>query len=71
MIPKQTNRSNHLSDDAVHYSIKYKNTHFIKSSNLGFEFRGAKALCENLEVIGFGQHQNTTWSQIWAKIKNS
>jgi alpha-glucosidase len=67
---KQIEATIEVSDDAVHYSIKYKNTPFIKSSNLGFEFTGAKALSKNLEVIGFeNSHSNTTWSQVWGENK--
>lgn len=59
-----------VKNEAVHYSINYKDSLFIKPSKLGFELKGAKPLDKNFEVKGFQKsHSNTVWSQVWGENK--
>ncbi|MFI1772037.1 glycoside hydrolase family 97 protein [Thalassobellus citreus] len=59
-----------IKNESFNYSVKYKDSLFIKSSALGFDLKDAPSLDKNFKVLSFENSQSkSTWTQVWGENK--
>jgi alpha-glucosidase len=58
-----------LIDGRLHYNVQRDGRHVILPSGLGFEFRDAPRLQDDLRVVGTSRNAvDETWEQVWGEV---